>query len=82
VRAALPELADNGAIMSPKKEIDITQVEGLEVDGVVTTDYPDFVDSYFSAGTIGGVELTDDELEQLGVDYPEHLNEMAFEHYL
>jgi hypothetical protein len=66
--------------MSPK--IEICKVDDLTVDGVVTRDYPDFVDAYFSSGNIGGIDLTDDELEQLGVDYPEHLNEMAFEAYM
>jgi hypothetical protein len=63
-------------------KINIAMVEGLSVDGVDTKDYPDFCDAHFSDGSIGGIDLTDDELAQLGEDYPEHLNEMAFESLL
>jgi len=52
----------------------------LEIDGVDTRDYPDFVDAYFSYGVFeDGTELTDDELDQLANKYPEVANEMAFD---
>ncbi len=63
------------------KPIDIQLVDDLQVDGC-DTDYPDFCDAYFASGNIGGIDLTDDELAQLGEDYPEVLAEMALEHYL
>ena len=54
----------------------------LEIDGVCRGDYPDFVDTYFMAASFNdGTELTDLELEQLTSDYPETLNEMAFESF-
>ena len=55
-------------------------INSLEVDGVDSTDYPDFCDAYFSYGEYkDGTELTDDELEQLTYACPEMVNEMAFE---
>ena len=62
----------------------IDLVENIEVDGVDTSDYPDFCDAYFSHAVWKetGIELTDDELEKLGDEYPCVLNAMAFEHYL
>jgi hypothetical protein len=52
----------------------------LEIDGVDSRDYPDFVDAYFSYGVFeDGTELTDNELDQLANKYPEVANEMAFE---
>lgn len=65
-------------------DIDIDKVENIEVDGVDTGDYPDFCDAFFNRAQWkeSGDELTDDELELLGEQYPELLNEMAYEHYI
>jgi len=55
----------------------------LEIDGVFRADYPDFADAHYAAASFSdGTELTDLELEQLTSDYPETLNEMAFESFL
>jgi hypothetical protein len=55
----------------------------LEIDGVYRADYPEFCDAFFAAASfVDGTELTDLELEQLTSDYPEMLNEMAFESFL
>jgi hypothetical protein len=61
--------------------IDIEEVENLSVEDVDPRDYPDFCDAYFSEGwhIAENRELTEDELIQLGEDYPEVLNEMAYE---
>jgi benzoyl-CoA reductase/2-hydroxyglutaryl-CoA dehydratase subunit BcrC/BadD/HgdB len=61
--------------------MNISEVENLGVDGVVTRDYPDFCDAYFSEGwhIKENRELTEDELIQIGEDYPDVLNEMAYE---
>ena len=59
--------------------LNIENITGLEVEDVDSSDYPDFCDAFFSYGEIDGRELTEDELIQLGEDYPEILNEMAYE---
>jgi hypothetical protein len=61
--------------------MNISEFENLEIDGVDNRDYPDFCDAFFSAGwhIKEDRELTDDELIQIGEDYPELLNEMAYE---
>jgi hypothetical protein len=52
----------------------------LEVSSVDTRDYPDFCDAYICSATWqDGTALTDSELEQLNEDYPEVVNELAFE---
>ena len=65
-------------------DIDIDLVENLEIDGVDKNDYPDFCNAFFGRAQWieSGDELTDDELEALGDQYPEVLNEMAFEHFI
>ena len=62
-------------------KIDIKDVENLQVDGVDSRDYPDFCDAYFSSAQwkSNGKELTDDELQYISENYPELLNEMAYE---
>lgn len=64
--------------------IDINDVEDLEVDGVDTMDYPKFCDAFFASAkwVKSGKYLTEDELISLGEDYPELLNQMAFEYYI
>ena len=59
--------------------INIEDVDTLEVGDVNLGDYPDFSDAFFYYGELDGRELTEDELIQLGEDYPEVLNEMAYE---
>jgi hypothetical protein len=55
-------------------------IASLEVDGVDSTDYPDFCDAYFSyAHFEDGDDLTDDDLEELTEKYADVLNMMAFE---
>lgn len=60
------------------------KVVDLEVDGVDTTDYPDFCDAYFASAVYEdtGEALTDEELDELNDLYPEVVNEMAFEKYI
>ena len=64
--------------------IDIRKITELEVDGVDSRDYPSFCDAYFSYAVWIDTdkELTDAELDQLTEDYPEYLNEMAYESLL
>ncbi|WP_396189890.1 hypothetical protein [Flavobacterium sp.] len=59
------------------KEVDKTS---LEVDGVDYNDSPEFSDAYFSKGLFAdGTEMNDLDLMILTEDYPEVVNEMAFE---
>lgn len=60
------------------------KVVDLEIDGVDPNDYPDFCDTYFvhAVWEDTSEELTDEELEQLGDENGDILNEMAYEHYM
>ena len=50
----------------------------LEIEGVDRSDYPDFVDTFFSFARFHqGRKLTDEELQQLTENEGELLNEMA-----
>jgi len=64
--------------------INLEHIENIEIEGVDDKDYPDFCDAYISYATWidTGKELTEDELIQLTDDYPEVVNELAFESFL
>ena len=50
-------------------------VVDVEVDGIDTSDYPDFCDAYFSRAVYNdtGEELTESELEELAEKNPDQL---------
>ena len=59
------------------KKVDI---KSIEVDGVDSRDYPDFVDSYITyAEWTNGKELTDGELEDFTDEFPGFVQELAME---
>lgn len=59
------------------KEVDYAS---LEIDGVDSSDYPDFSDAYFSAGYFtDGTPMSDEELDQLADTYGELVNSKAFD---
>ena len=64
--------------------MNIDDVTNLSVDGIDSKDYPNFCDAFFYEGFWAetGEPLTDEELDTLGEEYPEILNEMAFEHFM
>lgn len=49
-------------------KLDYTKIEDVEVDGIDTSDYPDFCDAYIAAATYKGREMTDEELDTLNED--------------
>ena len=64
------------------------EIDNLEIDGVDTSDFPDFCDAYIVSGDIkdSGTgewrEMTEGEIDQLTKARPDLINEMAFEHYI
>lgn len=62
-------------------ELNGRKVVDVEIDGVDSSDYPDFCDAYFSYAVYADTleALDDSDLEALGEAYPEKLNEMAYD---
>ena len=46
-------------------KFDINQLDDIELDGVDMKDYPDFCDAYVESASFKGVELTDEQLDEL-----------------
>jgi len=54
------------------------KIKNIEVDGVDSDDYPDFCDAFFSyAEYEDGTPLNDDELETLGEEFSDLINQLA-----
>lgn len=49
-------------------KLDYSKIEDVELDGVDTSDYPDFCDAFICSATYDGREMTDDELDELNSD--------------
>ena len=59
------------------KEVDYAS---LEIDGVDSSDYPDFSDAYFSSGYFtDGTQMSDEDLDQLADTYGELVNRKAYD---
>jgi len=58
-------------------------IDTVEIDGIDTRDYPDFVDAFFSyAEDHKGKELSDDELDVLTDEHSDLINELIFDQQL
>jgi len=44
------------------------EVSDIEIDGLDTHDYPDFVDAFICDASIDGKQATDDQLDQMNDD--------------
>jgi hypothetical protein len=49
-------------------KLDLNKVNDVEVDGIDTRDYPDFVDAFIGYATYDGIEMTYEQLEALNED--------------
>ncbi len=61
-------------------KIDVNKLENIEVDGIDTRDYPDFVDAFISYAEMDGVELTDEQLDELNDNYPDLIYDAVINH--
>ena len=63
-------------------KFDINQLDDIELGGVDYKDHPDYCDAYLSSATLNGVELTEEELDEInssdaGASF---VNENCYEH--
>ena len=49
-------------------KIDFSKITNVEVDGIDTKDYPDFCDAFISSADYDGVEMTDEQLDEINED--------------
>ena len=72
--AELEAWAGNALTNDPELQAKEVNHNSLEVDGIDHSDYPDYSDAYFSYGEyVDGIEMSDDELNKLGMENPDLL---------
>lgn len=49
--------------------MDYLKITNVEVEGIDTKDYPDFVDAFISYAEYDGVEMTDEQLDEINECY-------------
>jgi len=49
-------------------KMDYKLIDNVEFDGIDYTDYPDFCDAYISSADYNGIEMTDEQLNELNND--------------
>lgn len=59
--------------------MDYKLITNIEVDGINHNDYPDYVDSYISYAEYDGVEMTDEQLDEINED-SEFVYDCVMEH--
>ncbi len=60
-------------------QLNLSQIENMEFEGVDFSDYPDFVDAYLVSADIDGRELTEEEIDYLNDEHYEFVNESVFD---
>jgi hypothetical protein len=60
-------------------QLNLSQIENMEFEGVDFSDYPDFVDAFLVSADIDGRELTEEEIDYLNDEHYEFVNESVFD---
>jgi len=62
-------------------KFDINQLDDIQLADVDIKDYPDFCDAYVESASYNGIELTDEQLEELNMsdETREWVNANAYE---
>jgi hypothetical protein len=59
-------------------QLNLSQIENMEFEGVDFSDYPDFVDAFLVSADIDGRELTEEEIDHLNDEHYDFINERVF----
>ena len=60
-------------------QLNLSQIDNMEFEGVDFSDYPDFVDAFLVSADIDGRELTEEEVDYLNDEHYEFVNESVFD---
>ena len=59
-------------------QLNLSQIENMEFEGVDFSDYPDFVDAFLTAADYNGKELTEEQIDYINDEHYEFVNESVF----
>jgi hypothetical protein len=60
-------------------QLNLSQIENMEFEGVDFSDYPDFVDAYLISADYDGKEMTEEQIDYINDEHYEFVNESVFE---
>lgn len=60
-------------------KIDFKLVTNVSVDGIDTSDYPDFVDAFIESADYDGKEMSEEMLEQINSDHLDFVSECVYD---
>lgn len=60
-------------------KLDLSKVSNAEIEDVWMGDYPDFCDAHIVYAEYDGVEMTEEQLDQLNDDCRDFVHELAHE---
>ena len=61
-------------------ELDLNEIDNIKVDGIDTKDYPDFCDSYIASADYKGVEMTEEQIDNLNDNYGDFVYDAVIDH--
>ena len=61
-------------------KIDTAEIEDIEYEDIIWSDYPDFCDAYISEATYKGREMTKEELDELNESHRDYVYETLWNH--
>lgn len=60
--------------------LDLTKIDNIEVDGIDTADYPDFVDAYIASADYDGMEMAEEQIEELNDKHGDFVYDAVMDH--
>lgn len=60
-------------------KIDFKLVTNVSVDGIDTSDYPDFCDAFIESAEYNGKEMSEEMLDEINSDHLDFVSECVYE---
>ena len=59
--------------------MDYTKIDNIEVEGIDFKDYPDFCDAFIASADYNGVEMTEEQLEDLNINHADFTYDQVYQ---
>tara|TARA_R110000796_G_C14203662_1_gene392218 strand:- start:176 stop:367 length:192 start_codon:yes stop_codon:yes gene_type:complete len=59
--------------------MDYTKIDNIEVEGIDFKDYPDFCDAFIASADYNGVEMTEEQLEDLNINHADFKYDQVYQ---
>lgn len=61
------------------RRINLEKIDNIEFSGIDTKDAPDFCDAFIESADMNGIEMSEEELDDLNENHPEFVHEKLIE---